>query len=242
MTGKNQTRLLSALAMAALTFNVSAETTKTTWKASAELGFIQTSGNSESETLIAKFEGEKSYKQWEHFLNLEALNSSQNDESSAEKYLASAQSDYLLSERAYVFSGIDWEKDRFSGYAYQASWVVGAGYKVINNDQHKLKLEVAPGYRVSEPDPGETQEDVIAQLSEKYKWQISETSEFEQSLSSEIGDSNTRTRFNVALTSQINGIMSMKLGYGIKHNSDVAPGIEKTDRETSITLVFRMSE
>lgn len=210
------------------------------WNASAELGYVQTSGNSDSQTLLSKFEGEYDYAKWEHFLALEALNTEQNDERSAEKYTAALQSDYGLSDRAYVFSALDWEKDRFSGYAYQASWVLGLGYKVINSEVHKLRFELAPGYRISEPDPGETQEDLIAKLSEKYAWKISESAQFEQSLSTETGDSNTRTRFKVSLLSQINSVFSMKLGYGVTHNSDVGPGVDKTDRETTITLVFGM--
>ena len=209
-------------------------------KASAELGFISTSGNSDSQTLLSKLEAEYAYAKWEHFLELEALNGEQNNRRSAEKYLAHLQSDFGLSDRTYLFSGLGWEKDRFSSYAYQASWALGLGHKLIHTERQTLRLEVAPGYRISEPDPGETEEDLIVQLNEKYTWQISETSDFEQLLSSEIGESNTRTRFKMSLGSQINSIVSMKLGYGLTHNSDVAPGSKKTDRETTVTLVFKM--
>jgi len=214
--------------------------TEPSWEASAELGYIQTDGNSDSQTLIVAFDGKTTYSKWEHFITLEALNSSQNDERSAEKYLAGLQSDYNLSDRAYLLSSLNWEKDRFSGYAYQASWVFGGGYKVIKSDTHNLRLELAPGFRVSEPEPGEKQEEEVVRAMEKYSWKISKTSSLDQSLTSEYGDSNTLTRFKIALTSQINGSLSMKLGYGIKHNSDVAPGLEKTDRESSVTLVYKM--
>ncbi len=211
------------------------------WEASAELGYLLTSGNSDSETLISKFESKTTYKLWEHLVALEALNSSQNDERAAEKYSAELQSDYSLSERTYLLSNLNWEKDRFSGYDYQASWTLGAGYKVINTDIHKLRLELAPGYRVSEGDPGDKEEDAVVRAMEKFSWKLSESSQLEQSLSSEYGDSNTITRFKVSLASQINGSLSMKLGYSLKHNSDVAPGVEKTDRESSVTLVYQLN-
>lgn len=209
-------------------------------KATAELGYVNISGNSESETFLAKFEAEYDYKRWEHFLGLEALNASQDDQRSAEKYLASLQSDYTFAPHAYAFSNLDYEKDRFSGYEYQAYWAIGAGYKLIDTDSHTLRLEAGPGYRVSDPDPGKTKEELIGLVSEKYSWIISETSEFEQSLASEIGESNTRTRFKASLISQINSTLSMKLGYALTHNSDVGPNVEKTDRETTVTLVFRL--
>jgi len=210
------------------------------WEASAEVGYILTSGNSDSETLISAFDGKTSYEDWEHILELEALNSSQNDERSAEKYVAALQSNYAMSERAYAFSRLDWEKDRFSGYDYQASVVVGAGYKAIKTEQHDLRFELAPGFRVSEPVAGGKQEEAIGRLSETYKWKITKGASLEQSASSEYGDTNTRSRFKLALTSQINGSLSMKAGFSLKHNSDVAPGVDKTDRETSLTLVYSL--
>lgn len=210
------------------------------WTASAELGYILTSGNSESETLISRFVLGASYAEWEHKVNLEALNTSQNDSRSAEKYEANLQSNYSLSKRSYAFSRWDWEKDRFSAYAYQASTVVGAGFKVVKTEAHELRLELAPGFRVSEPVVGGKQEEVIGRASESYSWKITEGAGLEQSLSSEYGDSNTRTRFKLTLNSQINGSLSMKAGFQIKHNSEVAKGADSTDRETSLTLVYQL--
>ncbi len=211
-----------------------------TWEASAEVGYILTSGNSDSETLKSRFEGKTSYDAWEHLIEVEALNSSQNDERSAEKYVAAVQSNYSISARAYGFSRVDWEKDRFSGYEYQASVVVGMGYKALKTEHHDLRFEIAPGFRVSEPVTGGKQEEAIGRLSQSYKWKITKGASLEQSASSEYGDTNTRSRFKLALTSQINGSLSMKAGFSLKHNSDVAPGVEKTDRETSLTLVYTL--
>lgn len=210
------------------------------WDSSAEVGYILTSGNSDSETLISRFAAKAEYGDWEHKLDLEALNSSQNDARSAEKYEAALQSNYGVSERAYAFSRLDWEKDRFSAYDYQASVVIGGGYKVIKTDAHDLRFELAPGFRVSEPVTGGKQEEAIGRISEQYKWKISERAGLEQSLSSEYGESNTRTKFKLAVTSQVNGSLSMKAGFQLKHNSDVAAGAEKTDRETSLTLVYKL--
>ena len=216
------------------------ENAKQNWEAAAELGYVKTSGNSETKNLNAKFDASTGYNAWKHALHLETLNSSSNDVRSAEKYLASAQSDYFISERAYALGVLTWEKDKFDGFDYQTSIALGMGYKVIQDDDMKLSVELAPGYRVSEFEDGNNEEDAIVRFAEKFSWKLSENATLDQSFSTEAGDSNTVTRFGAAITSQVAGDLSMKVGYYIKHNSDVADGNDKTDRETAVTLVYKI--
>ena len=211
-----------------------------TWEASAELGFVKTAGNSDTETTNAKFDGSTAYNSWKHALHLETLNSSSSSVRSAEKYLVSAQSDRNLDDRSYLLGIATWEKDLFDGFDYQASFALGYGYKVIKEEDMTLSLEIAPGYRISEFNAGNNEEDGILRLAETFSWNVSETSTFDQFFNTEAGDSNTISRLGVALTSQVANALSMKVGYTIKKNSDVPVGTEKTDRETSITLVYKL--
>jgi len=211
-----------------------------TWEASAELGFVKTSGNSETETLNAKFDASTAYTDWKHLLHLETLNSSSSDVRSAEKYLVEGQTDYFIDDRTYALGVVTWEKDKFDGFDYQASVALGLGYKVIQEADMEMSLELAPGYRVSEFEADYNEEDAIVRAVENFSWNISETSTLDQMLSTEAGDSNTVTRFGISLTSQVADALSMKVGYTIKHNSDVPLGSRKTDRETSVTLAYKM--
>lgn len=210
------------------------------WNASAELGYIKNSGNSDTETLNAKFKGETAYTKWTHSLLAEALKSATGDVRSAEKYRLEVQSDYNLGERSYVFGVASWENDNFNGLNYTASVAGGYGYKAIKTEEMKLNLEAAPGYRIVEDENNNDEEDAILRLSETFSWKISKTSTFDQNLKVETGDSNTETRFGVALTNQVAGNLSMKVAYNIKHNSDVADGVAHSDRETAITLVYKL--
>jgi putative salt-induced outer membrane protein len=213
---------------------------KPEWQASAELGFVKTSGNSETQTLNAKFNAATSYEAWKHTLLLETLSSSANDVRSAERYRAEGQSDYFINDRTYALGLLSWEKDNFDGFDYQASIAVGLGYKLIQESDMELSLELAPGYRVSEYKAGYNEEDAILRAAEIFSWKISDTSTLDQFLNTEAGDSNTVTRFGISLTSQVADALSMKLGYSIKHNSDVVAGSDKTDKETSVTLVYKL--
>lgn len=231
-----------AIAIAATAFSaavVAEEAAEQTWEATSELGYVMTDGNSDTETLNAKFSGSTSYNDWTHSLTLEAMNASSNDVRSSEKYLAQAQSDYKISKRSYALGVVTWEKDRFGSFDHSTSIALGAGFKAIDNDEMKLKFELAPGYRKIVDHNGNDEEDAIVRAAESFSWKFSETSKLTQTLNTESGDSNTITRFGIGLTSQVSGDLSMKLGHNIKHNSDVPAGTKSVDRETVVTLVYK---
>lgn len=211
-----------------------------TWSALVDIGFVRTGGNSDTESLKGKLEFVKSYDEWKHALQLEGLNSSSNDERSAEKYLANFQTDYAINEKSYTLAFATGEKDRFSGFEYQASLGLGYGYKIIQTDNLGLNFEVGAGYRMTELESGSNEEDAILRLAEKFFWQLGETSKLVQSLSTEAGEDNTVTRFGISLSSQIVGSLSMKIGYSLKHNSDVPEDTDNTDYETSATLAYEL--
>lgn len=62
---------------------------------------------------------------------------------------------------------------------------------------------------------------------------------FMQSISTEIGSDSTISRSESALSSDIVGNLAMKLALNIKHQSEVPVGNEKTDTETSMTIVYK---
>ena len=101
-----------------------------TQAATEELGYIETSGNTETETLNAKLKGEKSLEKWTNELELKALESVAIHVRFAEKYRVEAKTDYDLGERAYALLNLNWENNSSSGYDYQTA-EFGFGYKVI---------------------------------------------------------------------------------------------------------------
>ena len=71
-----------------------------------------------------------------------------------------------------------------------------------------------------------------------YEYKISESATLSETALIETGEDNTFFQSETALLSKINGSFSSKISYLLKHNSDVSPGIEKTDEIVSISLVY----
>ncbi len=208
------------------------------WEASAELGFVSTSGNTETETLNGKIEATKDGKTWRHEGEATALKSSDELGTTAEKYTLSAQSSYKLTEPNFLFGNISYENDKFSGYQYRVTETIGYGRRVISDESMKLDLEIGPGARQSKLDNGDTESEGIVRGAAKFKWKISPTSKFSEVLTVEAGEDVTVTKSVTSLSSKINSALSMKITFTYKNTSEVPVGVEETDTETAVTLVY----
>ena len=158
---------------------------------------------------------------------------------SAQKFFASAQGNYKLDNPDNrLFGFASFEDDRLSNFNYQATLALGWNQKVLQNERHTLEYSIGPGYSFVETQDGEDQDSVIVRASTAYTWLISDTSKFTQTLSTEVGSENTKSRAESALTAVITGNLSMRLSFKMDHNSDVAENRDNLDTETAVSLVY----
>lgn len=217
---------------------VEANKPKRTWSGEAELGLISTRGNTKSDTTNAKGKVETERKKWRYLGQISALNTSNDTNTTAERYEAKAKSDYKLSDQNYFFAQLLYENDRFSGYRYRLSEAIGYGRRVLNQTNLKLDLEIGPGARQSKLEDDSSNDEFIVHSAANLSWQLSKTSKFSQELSVESGDQATLSKSLSTLTTQIKGDFAMKISYLVKHASEVPVGKVKTDSESAITLVY----
>jgi putative salt-induced outer membrane protein YdiY len=214
------------------------------WSGDAELGFIQTSGNSDTQSFNGKFSLVRELEPSTTSLFLEALTSEEDGDTSKEKYNAEIKYDYSLSKRSYVASLLDYEDDRFNGYEYQSTLAIGYGYHAWNDENRgKLNLEVGPGHRRSvleekNEDGDKVEEGTVARASLNLLLKLGEGAKFTEKFSVEAGDSSTVYKSDMALQSTLVGKLAMKVNYQVKHTTDVPDGIKNTDSMVGVTLVY----
>ena len=204
----------------------------------AGLGFLATSGNSDSESLNVNLDMWWNYAPWSHSLSGIAIKASASGETTAEAYGASWQTKYALTERSYVFGLLSWDRDEFSAYEQQTRETLGYGRTLIDRTDHLLNAEVGVGARQADLRDGTSQNDSILYLGGDYRWTISETSEFVQTLSVEHGSDNTYIEAMSSLSAKMRDNLALTLSFTVKNNSDVLPGTEKTDTFTAVALTY----
>ncbi len=208
------------------------------WSGVGEFGYVATSGNTDTQNLNTKLGLTNETRTWRHILGIEALNNTDADTTTAERYAAFGQADYKLNATDYLFGRLSYETDKFSGYEYKITEVVGYGRRVLDQNNMTLDLEGGPGLRQSKLDNGDSENEVIARIAAVYLWKFSETSRFSQELSSEIGEENAVTKSVTALHADVVGNLGIKLSLTVENTSEVPAGIDKNDVETAVSLVY----
>ncbi len=203
-----------------------------------EAGATVESGNTDSEkgNIAAKLDYEKD--KWGNTLTLKAYGTKENAARSKEEYRVNNQTRYNLSNVNYIFGELDYVNDRFSGYDYRISELLGYGHQIIKRDNLKVNGEVSLGARQSSLENGDKENAFLGKIGGKLDWKITDSLNFTQSLSSSIGSDATITNSESALKSNLTETLYLKLGLDIEHISDVPVGRENTDIITKLNLGY----
>lgn len=209
------------------------------WKGEGEFGFTSTSGNSDSENLNASLGISREIASWRHSASIRNIRAESDGETSVDSLVLKGRSEYKFGEKSYVFGRLRYEDDEFSGYDYQTSVAFGAGSRFVENERHLFDASIGLGFRsLKDAVTRDTEDDGIITADLTYKYKISETAAFEQTVFLESGDENTHSESNTSLTTRIAEKLAAKISFLVKRNSDVPPGTEKTDEIFTVSLVY----
>ena len=212
------------------------------WEGTGELGFVSTTGNTETVALNAKLNFILTRERWRHRFSGTALATSEDGITENERYTMEVQSDRKLSEKSWLFGAFRWDADKFGSYDPQMSLTVGYGHQLMKSEKHELRGEIGAGYkRLEETVSGDTSSEAIARFLLDDSWQVFKTTLWTNRLLVEAGSSNTFTQFNTGLAVSMTEKFALKLGFEVRHNTDVPDDIEdseNTDTITSANLVY----
>lgn len=216
---------------------------KVKWSGNAELGFIRTNGNSDTESFNGKFKIVRNKKPLKTSLKLEALTSKESGDTSKEKYLSEVKADYSIAEKEYIASSLSYEDERFSGYEYKSVLSVGYGYRLWNTENGELDIELGPGYRRSSleerNDKGEkVVSEAIGRFALNLTANLSENAIFTEEFTVEGSDSSVVYKSDMGLQSTLVGALAMKINYQVKYTDNVPEDTKNTDSTVGVTLVY----
>jgi len=214
-------------------------THESAWSGEGELGFHQTTGNTENQNLISSLSIGYKVDLWEHDAKLEILRSEDNSELVAESYGLKLKSNYDVFEKGYLFGRFRYEDVRFSGYNYQSSLIFGYGHKVMNTDRMGLYLETGIGIGKSELENStEADNQALGFIGLKFRHKIGEHSAFTQEFKVEGGSENIYTESDTGFKVSVTDTVALKLSLVIKSNSEVPADSEKTDTISAATFIY----
>ena len=203
-----------------------------------DFGMVLTSGNTENSTVTGKFEILNDLEKWLHAAKLDIVSAEADGTTTAERYLLNLKSDYKLDNDQFLFAGLIYDVDKFSGFDSQATLIAGYGRNIVNTETFKLSAEIGPGYRRSKFEAGGDESEAILHLGAKAKKIINEASHVEGFLTIDSGSEQTISILDLGYINKLNSALSLKLGFNLKNSSDVPADTESTDTITSVSVLY----
>ena len=225
------------------------------WTGKAELGYLQSSGNAESTSANTKFDLKRESEKWINTFYVGALYGNNGEFTNAERYEARYQLDYKINDRLSWFSALRGEKDKFSGFVYQATVSTGAAYKFIDTpddqagvlarrrlsaiaersaDQDRCRRSHRPHRRRGGERSGR-HAGIRRMNTTSPRTPRSPTSSWRSP-----DRTNTALQDDLALQVSMTKTLALAVGYGIRYNTDPPPLSETTDTLITVNLVYNI--
>ncbi|MGH8279637.1 MAG: DUF481 domain-containing protein [Gammaproteobacteria bacterium] len=208
------------------------------WQGSATLGYVATTGNTNTRSLNARALAAYRLGNWANALSFQALQGSTNGVTSSESYDFNGQSDYSLTASNYLFGSVDYLRNTFASYRRRTTEVVGVGWRVLATNTQQVDIELGGGARQTHFTDNTSETEFIEHLAAGYLWKFTDKSNFSETLTLDHGAFNTYLQSVTALTTNLAGNFALALSYTINNNSHPLSTFKHTDTVTSVSLVY----
>jgi len=260
----------SAAASSAATTNSDADSdadaSAGTWAAQGQLGLIVTSGNTTTKSGNASFDLAHRMGRWTLSVGGAGTYASTGQYSTQQDTNAHLQADLALSKRTFWFSSARWDRNLFTGFAYQESIASGGGFKFMNTPATQLAGELGAGYRIEKPEtltigtfgnvetrvrlPGSMVRDAVLQAGLNYAHAITHSTKVTNTLLVQYGSSDTATTDNLSLQVKVDAALSLAVGMQLVNNTSPpaagvssragTTGAKHTDTIVTVNLVYAL--
>ncbi len=207
-----------------------------------ELGFIDTQGNTRTQTFNLDSSAKKNWGKHMFSFSLDAQYATSDDVENKNKYTIELNYDYSITAKLAFGYLIGFKQDKFSSYDYQLYTGPAVKYTAIKSEAQNLSLEANILY--AEDDikySNETNTYTAYRAAAFYDKQLLKDLKFYQELSYRADFSDSENYFvtsKTSLTSKISDILSAGLSYKVDYVNTPAPGKEYTDRTFTANLII----
>jgi putative salt-induced outer membrane protein len=237
------------------------------WTGSGEFGFASATGNTRSQNINGKLNLNQENEQWKNNFYVDALRSKSQQSvvnasgatveqfnETANRYDGGASVGYKLDPRSYIVTAARYDHDDFGANIWEGVVSVGYGYIALKDDSNELSFEIGPGYKRYRPavqdeliggvevpqEANGTQSEAIARGLVNYKHKLTDNTSFEDTFLTEAGSKDTYMQNDAGLAVSMTKQLAVKVGFQVRHNTSVLPGIRKNDTLTTTNIVYNL--
>lgn len=217
-------------------------TTPQYWSGTANLGFVDNTGNTDNENLSGKLDVQYNRTKWKNDVTLAGQLNTSRGTKTAERYSASYETNYLFSKYNFVFGRVSGLHDKFSPYDYSLTAAGGFGRRLLQTHRLSLDVKAGPGYnRLKETATDVVRDQLVAYIGGHFTWDITGSTTFTQDVNVNAGHPNTEAKSVTALNTKIVGNLGLQVSETLDYNSYIPPESTNThtlDTTSNVALVY----
>jgi putative salt-induced outer membrane protein len=211
-------------------------------EASAQFTFLDTSGNSSSQSLGAG--GDVVWRPDPWIYTAKAIFAQAEDDGvlSARSFAGLFRASRKLNERLSMYGQYDFLRDVFAGVEQRHIIEGGVSYLAVDSAPHRLRLDAGLGY-LHEEHPDDDLDSATLSLGAGYRLEISPTSEFTYEPRYLLPFADTgdwKFDQDVALKVGLNSFLSLKVSHTLRYAAEPPEGFDKTDRILAVSIVAKV--
>ena len=201
-------------------------------KATADLGYVGTKGNSEVQTLTASDKFEWKPGKWLVMQDGAAVWGTDHDVENAGRYFVGLRGERELIPHVSAYLQGGWRRNTFAAISRQFDESVGLAYHVLTPNPHQLDFEAGVGLAQRRTTLGVQDDFSTYRLAENYRYYFREKTWFDANgifLGNFDNSNDYEWDATAALVAPVSGLLALKVGYNYHDRNAPPPGIKKWD-------------
>jgi putative salt-induced outer membrane protein len=209
----------------------------------ADLGFVNTTGNTEVTTLSGSERLEATHGRWTFGQGLAVVYGRTSGTTTANQWRAELRADYGFTPDLGVYLLGGWERNRFAGIGRRFEEGTGLLFKLIASERDHLELEGGLSLNQQRDLAGVTANFASARAAASFKHRLTDGAFVQQTLESltNLKDSqDERINSETTLVAPLLKRIALKASYTVRFDNQPEPTYRKTDRlfSTAVQVVF----
>jgi putative salt-induced outer membrane protein len=211
------------------------------WSGKGQLGVVVSSGNSTAKSGSLKLAATNISGPWTHKFNFASVYSSDAVSTTAQRWEAQEQSNYAIDKDDFVFGGLRYENDRFSGFDHQSTLSVGLGHLFFRTDVNQLSAQLGAGYKTAQTrNPKITESSMAAISSLDYRHAFNASTSLLDKATVEYAKDNTFLHNEIAVEVKLTSKLALAVAFQVRNNSSPPAAFKKTDTLTTVNVVYEI--
>lgn len=212
------------------------------WTGSVGLSYLSTSGNTDTSSLGLTASWARQPTPWGMEISAFANRSEADGVTTAERYFGGLRGKRAMGDRFELFGGLSYASDEFAGFDSRVIVEAGGIWKALFGPRHELAFDAGLTWTDEEPVVGEGIDYLGAVAGAAYAWKVTEAATFRERLlffpNFDTSD-DWRVRSETSFEAAFAASWAVRVGYLYTRDNLPAPGFEKTDSTTSVSLVWK---